>query len=331
MDRMKQIQHIRNNYKSINDFQLDRTLGTGSFGRVLLGRTREGEHVAIKVMTKERIFKSKQVEHVHSEKSLLAEVVHPFLVNLLAWFQDSRALYLVLDFVAGCEMFTHLHMFGSFPPAMARFYAVEVALGLEFLHKQMIIYRDLKPENLLLTYDGHVKITDFGFAKRIEEGRTWTVCGTPEYLAPEIIVSKGYSLSVDWWALGVLIYEMLTGHAPFVDENPMGIYEKIMAGRIYFDGQGFTEGAEDLISRLCTKDLTMRLGNMKNGFEDIRTHRWFDGVDWDLMEACKVKPPFLPRVSGPGDASNFDVYPEEQVQGLPELEEDLYAQYFVDF
>ena len=166
----------------------------------------------------------KQVDHVKTEKKILEELNHPFIVNLFGAFQDDKNLYLLLEYVIGGEFFSHLRKAGRFPNDTAKFYAAQITLVFEHLHSMMILYRDLKPENLLLDSDGNCKVTDFGFAKKVEY-RTWTLCGTPEYLAPEIILSKGHGKAVDWWALGILMYEMLAGYPPFYDEDPLGIYQ----------------------------------------------------------------------------------------------------------
>ena len=168
----------------------------------------------------------KQVDHVKTEKKILEELNHPFIVNLFGAFQDDKNLYLLLEYVIGGEFFSHLRKAGRFPNDTAKFYAAQITLVFEHLHSMMILYRDLKPENLLLDSDGNCKVTDFGFAKKVEY-RTWTLCGTPEYLAPEIILSKGHGKAVDWWASGILMYEMLAGYPPFYDEDPLGIYQKV--------------------------------------------------------------------------------------------------------
>ncbi|KAF8948556.1 hypothetical protein BGZ52_006786, partial [Haplosporangium bisporale] len=215
----------------------------------------------MKVLKKFEVVRLKQVEHINSEKQILSQVHFPFIVNLFTTFQDDRNLYMLLEYVIGGELFSHLRKAGRFTNDMTRFYAAEIVLAIEYLHARDIIYRDLKPENLLLDSSGHIKITDFGFAKRVED-RTWTLCGTPEYLAPEIIQSKGHGKAVDWWALGILIFEMLAGYPPFFDDNPFGIYEKILAGRIYFPSH-IDSAAKDLIKKLLTADRTKRLGNLK--------------------------------------------------------------------
>ncbi|KAJ1555228.1 camp-dependent protein kinase catalytic subunit [Cladochytrium tenue] len=287
----------------LTDFEVYKTLGTGSFGRVHLVRLRaSGQFFAMKVMRKTDIVKLKQVEHTINEKGILEKLDFPFLVGLLGTFQDSANLYIVLEYVQGGELFSFLRKSGRFPNHVARFYAAEVLLAFEYLHSMDIIYRDLKPENLLLTADGHIKITDFGFAKFVPD-QTWTLCGTPDYLAPEIIQSKGYGKAVDWWSLGILIYEMLAGHPPFYDEDPFKLYEKILICKLRFPPH-FDPMARDLVRRLLTPDLSKRFGNLKGGSEDIKRHRWFHGIDWDSLRNLEIIVPYVPKVGHAGDTSN---------------------------
>ncbi|KEI39205.1 uncharacterized protein L969DRAFT_87146 [Mixia osmundae IAM 14324] len=267
---------------ALTDFNFVKTLGTGSFGRVHLVRSCHNKrHYAVKVLSKERVVRMKQVEHTNSEREMLERVRHPFLVNLWGTFKDSRNLYMVMDFVSGGELFSLLRKSQRFPDPVAKFFAAEVALALDYLHSLDIIYRDLKPENILLGADGHIKITDFGFAKYVPDN-TWTLCGTPDYLAPEIVQSKGYNKSVDWYALGVLMFEMLAGWPPFFteDTNPMRLYERIIAGKIRYPSH-FLPDAKDLLRNLLTSDLTKRFGNLANGSSDIFGHacvRWLSMV-----------------------------------------------------
>ncbi|KAF9942659.1 hypothetical protein BGZ67_000473 [Mortierella alpina] len=284
-------------------------LGTGTFGRVYLTKFRHNQtYYAMKVLKKSEVVRLKQVEHINSEKQILSQVHFPFIVNLFTTFQDESNLYMLLEYVIGGELFSHLRKAGRFTNDMTRFYAAEIVLAIEYLHSRDVIYRDLKPENLLLDSAGHIKITDFGFAKRVED-RTWTLCGTPEYLAPEIIQSKGHGKPVDWWALGILIFEMLAGYPPFFDDNPFGIYEKILAGRIYFPAH-IDSTAKDLIKKLLTADRTKRLGNLKDGSDDIKNHKWFRGVDWQGLMEKSVAAPIVPPHIHPGDTGNFEKYPE---------------------
>ncbi|CAG8433938.1 12141_t:CDS:2 [Ambispora gerdemannii] len=296
---------------SLNNFDLCRTLGTGSFGRVHLVQSKHNQKFyAMKVLKKSEVVRLKQVEHTNNEKRILEQTSHPFMVKLWGTFQDSANLYMVMDYVVGGELFSVLRKTQRFPDHVAKFYASEVLLAFEFLHSKDIIYRDLKPENLLLDRNGHIKITDFGFAKHVPDV-TWTLCGTPDYLAPEVIQSKGYSKAVDWYSLGVLIFEMLAGYPPFYDEDHMRLYEKIVAGRVKYPSF-FESVVKDLLKRLLTADLSKRYGNLKGGSEDIKQHNWFKGVDWERLCRQEIEAPYIPHVNGDGDTSNFDMYPEEQ-------------------
>ncbi|KNE65047.1 AGC/PKA protein kinase [Allomyces macrogynus ATCC 38327] len=317
----------------LGDFQLLETLGTGTFGRVHLARHRSAtsQYYAMKVLAKTDVVRLKQVAHINSERAILARVHHPFLVNMVATFHDARNLYMLLEYVSGGELFTYLRRVGRLHPNAARFYAAEIVTAIEHLHAREITYRDLKPENLLIDAQGHIKITDFGFAKVVPD-RTWTLCGTPEYLAPEIIKGTGHGKAVDWWSLGILIFELLCGYPPFYDDSPYGIYEKILAGRLQFPA--FVDAAaRDLIRNLLAHDWTKRLGALKGGASDIKNHRWFANIDWDELVARRVTPPMVPRVHGPGDTNNFEKYPEPDPHALAPCwtAPDHYGHLFPDF
>lgn len=305
---------------SFNDFDLRATVGTGTFGRVRVVKIKgckDRTPLALKIMKKSEVIRLKQVEHIKAETGILAQIEHPFIVNLLATFQDDSRLFLLLEFINGGELFSHLRKEGRLPDADAKFYAAEIVLAFAYLHGKSIIYRDLKPENLLIDCDGHIKITDFGFAKVVED-RTWTLCGTPEYLAPEIIQSKGHGRAVDWWALGILIFEMLAGYPPFYDENPFGIYQKVLAGRIDYP-KHFDVKAKELIKRLLTHDRAKRFGCLKNGAEDIMKHKWYKGMDWEALNHRMVRPPYVPAVKAADDTSMFDRYPESTEASAPAI------------
>ncbi|KAF1829184.1 camp-dependent protein kinase A [Decorospora gaudefroyi] len=297
---------------SLTDFTMQRTLGTGSFGRVHLVQSKHNQRFyAVKVLKKAQVVKMKQVEHTNDERRMLQQVKHPFLITLWGTFQDSKNLYMVMDFVEGGELFSLLRKSQRFPNPVAKFYAAEVTLALDYLHSHNIIYRDLKPENLLLDRHGHLKITDFGFAKEVPD-ITWTLCGTPDYLAPEVVASKGYNKSVDWWSLGILIFEMLCGFTPFWDGgSPMKIYENILKSRVKYPPYIHPD-AHDLLQKLITPDLTKRLGNLHGGSKDVMNHPWFAEVTWDRLQKKDIDAPYVPPVrAGVGDASQFDKYPEE--------------------
>ncbi|GAA5917391.1 hypothetical protein JCM8208_006472 [Rhodotorula glutinis] len=309
---------------TLGDFDMLDTLGTGTFGRVLLARLRtspnrpnqtQPHYFAMKVLEKNTVVRLRQVEHVNSERSTLAHVRHPFVVNLFCTFQDEANLYMLLEYVQGGELFSHLRRAQRFSADVARFYTANIILVLENLHAQDIIYRDLKPENLLIDSTGHIKVTDFGFAKYVPE-RTWTLCGTPEYLAPEIITATGHGAAADWWALGVLLFELLAGYPPFFADNPLEIYEKILAGR-YGVPRHIDPLAKDLIGRLLTDDLTKRLGNLKGGAQDVKNHPWFEGVDWESLARKEIRAPIIPLTTNPGDVSNYERYPATAIETLP--------------
>ncbi|KAG7085720.1 hypothetical protein E1B28_003264 [Marasmius oreades] len=299
--------HLHNGGLRLTDFEVRGTLGTGTFGRVLLVRHRNPStqsHFALKVLRKSEIIRLRQVEHVNAERYILSRVQHPFIVDLFATFQDSLNVYMLMSYVPGGELFTHLRRAVRFTPDVTRFYLATIILALKYLHSFNIIYRDLKPENLLLDSRGYLRLTDFGFAKIVDD-RTWTLCGTPEYLAPEIIQSDGHGKAADWWACGVLCYEMLVGHPPFYDENSVyGIYENILSGNIqwprYVDSL-----SRSLIKSFLNPDRTKRLGNMIGGPQDILDHPWFRGVDWDLLERRGISAPIIPHTSSGDDTRHF--------------------------
>ncbi|KAI9030943.1 kinase-like domain-containing protein [Phycomyces nitens] len=314
---------------NLQTFHLLRTLGTGSFGRVHLVQSKlNNKFYALKVLKKADVVRSKQVEHTRNERAILMSISHPFLINLWSTFQDDSNLYMVMDYVPGGELFSILRKKKRFSENTARFYAAEVLLGLIYLHNKDILYRDLKPENILLDAQGNIKIADFGFAKHVTDV-TWTLCGTPDYLAPEIIQSKGYGKPADYWSFGVLIYEMVAGSAPFYDENQFKLYEKIITCKPSYP-TNFSSSLKDLLAHLLTKDLSSRFGNLKAGCQDIIEHTWFQPMDFENLIQRKITPPYIPKLQGEGDTSNFDKYPEETVPyGLAQT--DPYRHLFPEF
>lgn len=325
----------------VDDFERLKTLGTGNFGRVMLvSHKNTGVYFAMKILEKQQIYKMKQIEHTLNEKKILSAIRHPFLVGMEYSFKDNVYIYMVLQYIPGGEIFSHLRRAGRFPETRCRFYASQIILALEYLHHLSLIYRDLKPENLLIDEQGYLRITDFGFAKRVK-GRTWTLCGTPEYLAPEIILSKGYNKAVDWWAVGVLVYEMAAGYPPFFADQPIQIYEKIVTGRVRFPSH-FSQELKTLIKRFLETDTSKRLGNMNGGVRQIKEQDWFKMYGpadsktatsmWTKIYNKTFEAPFKPPIKKSGDVQdlteNFDDY-EETVHKTSN--NDLYAKDFAEF
>ncbi|KAH8108148.1 cAMP dependent protein kinase [Cristinia sonorae] len=307
----------------LTDFEVKGTIGTGTFGRVLLVRLRSSSLpssqniFAMKVLRKTDIVRLRQVEHVNAERYILSRVQHPFIVDLFATFQDSLNIYMLLSYVPGGELFTHLRRAQRFTADVTRFYLATIILALKYLHSFNIIYRDLKPENLLLDSRGYLRLTDFGFAKIVDD-RTWTLCGTPEYLAPEIIQSDGHGKAADWWACGILCYEMMVGYPPFFDETPYGIYEKILNGKIHWP-RNMDRLSKDLIKAFLHPDRSQRLGNLIGGSQDVLDHPWFRGVDWDALERREIRAPIIPQVASVDDTRHFSRLPLPLADEIPGL------------
>lgn len=293
------------------DFEVLTLLGKGTFGKVFQVKKRSnGKIYAMKVLKKAYIVKQQEVEHTLAERSILRSVNHPFMINLRYAFQTETKLYLVLDYVNGGELFFHLKKEGKFSEARVRLYAAEIALALQHLHSMSIVYRDLKPENILLDADGHIKITDFGLSKEIPEGTTHTFCGTPEYLAPEVLKGQGHGTAVDWWSLGTLIYEMLTGLPPFYSQNINIMYQKILNGELRYPPTVSLD-AQSLLDGLLTRDPAKRLGS--NPPDDIRGHPFFRTIDWEKLYNRQIQAPFKPKVKSEADVSQIDpVFTQEQ-------------------
>jgi serine/threonine protein kinase len=242
-------------------------------------------------------------------------VQHPNVVRFYGSFQDACNLYMMMEYISGGEVFMHLRTMERFELDTVRFYGAEILLVFQSLHERGIIYRDLKPENLLFGQDGHIKFIDFGFAKQIHD-RTYTLCGTPEYLAPEIIRGEGSSFASDWWAYGVLLYEMLVGETPFMDPNENRMYQLICHGEFSFP-PGVDEVTQDLIRGLLEVDTARRLGCAAQAAEEIKAHPWFFGIEWDKIYEQRYQPPLVPFVEDPSDSRNYADYTEEDTADIP--------------
>ncbi|PAV88988.1 hypothetical protein WR25_14947 [Diploscapter pachys] len=323
-----QISDEKHQEVSRNSLQTVVTIGTGTFGRVeLVKHEKTGLHYALKILNIHRVVQTRQVDHVYSEKKILEQLDHPFIVNLFTTDQDERNLYIIMEFLPGGELFSYLRESRVFSNSTSRFYAAEIVSALDYLHAHGIAYRDLKPENLMLTKDGHIKMVDFGFAKKLRD-RSYTMCGTPEYLAPESLSNKGHNKAVDWWSLGILIYEMMVGRPPFRGKTTSEIYDAIVEHKLKFT-RSFNLVAKDLVKKLLVVDRTMRLGCMKNGSLDVIEHRWFEKINWDDLTNLRIKPPIIPTLYHAGDHGNFDFYnePVEPGQIAPQRERDLFREW----
>lgn len=382
------IYNIDKKRSNFGDFEILKLLGQGSFGKVFLVKHKIDKKLfAMKVLNKEKIFKSKQVIQTKNEREILEKLDNPFIVKLYFAFQSKSKLYLVTEFVQGGELFQQIKLNVKFNENVARFYTSEIIIAIEFMHKKGIIYRDLKPENILIDINGHIKITDFGLSKMFENNsnsnsndnnkylylnksnnsevkntennfelnkekekeikfqesvkkkptKTYTICGTPEYLAPEILTKEGYDKSVDWYSLGILILEMLIGKKAFKqifklvnqnkfkklggaiftqNENEINSYGKINFGQF-----GISKEAENLIKSLLEENPNFRLGYGNLDSQSIKSHPFFAGINWDFVYQRKYKPDFIPNLSDEFDLKYFDnCFTSQKINNFEESE-----------
>lgn len=313
--------------KTPEHFDTIKAIGSGAYGEVFLVRDKSTfTYHAMKVVEKAVVAERRHEKHLILEKKILQCIQFPLLVSLDMAFKDNIYLYFILPYIAGGEMFTYIQKYGNFSDTLAKFYASQVVLALEYLHFCEIVHRDIKPENILIDTNGYLKLCDFGFCKVLKK-KTWTLCGTPEYLAPEVILSKGYSFTVDWWALGVLIFEMIAGNPPFFASNPNKLYERVLEGH-YKCPDGMTGECKALIKGLLQVDPTKRIGSLKGGVFDIKSHQWFEDINWQQVLHQKAEVPFVPICSSAGDTSNF---PEINQPKLKKSSKCLFEKEFLDF
>ena len=311
----EKIPEPENNHSKIseNDFTKIKLIGKGSYGNVFLVRYNKNNMIyAMKVYKKSDLREKNQENNTKSERNLLTQINFPFIVEVKFAFQTDSKLFLVQEFIQGGDLFFHIHSGQKFSTQKTKFYLVEIILAIDFLHKNNMIYRDLKPENILIDSKGHIKLTDFGLSKIVTniEEKSFTICGTLQYIAPEIISGEGYNESVDWWSLGIIMYEMLTGKLPFKfnfdsqeeqEQNDLNIYDK----KIKFPSW-IEENAKDLINKLLNKDPEKRIGSGKEGAENIKKHPFFSDIDWNKALNKELRPPFIPKIENETDIKYFE-------------------------
>ncbi|CAK67885.1 unnamed protein product (macronuclear) [Paramecium tetraurelia] len=316
---------------SIQDFQFLQVLGRGGYGKVVLVNYKSQQKLyAMKIIRKDLISQMNSRLYMETERNILVMVKSPFIVNLHYAFQTKYKLYIVIDFMIGGELFYHLKRLGKMEESWAKFYCAELILAIEYLHSKNIIYRDLKPENVLLDSEGHIKITDFGLCKTdIKDGDfTTTICGTYDYMAPEIYLKKGHNQTADWYSLGVLLYVMLQGIPPFYSQNKRQMIRSRLERQIEFKTP-ISDVASDLIKQLLKNNPKDRLGS--DGVNEIKSHPFFQDLDWDEVLHKRLPAPFKPKLLSDRDLRNFDDdFTKETIQDTPVqsmIQEDMYEQF----
>ena len=292
----------------LEDFKVLKVIGRGSFGKVnLVEYLPTHETYAMKSLKKDLLIEQEQIENTLLEKEILQTIDYPLLCGLVFCFQTEERIYFIMPFLSGGELFQHLRKFRTFDEEKVRFYGAQIALALEYLHSKGIVYRDLKPENILMDEQGYLKLADFGMAKKLKDDeKAMSFCGTPEYLAPEIITMEGHDKNADWWSFGILLFEMLCGLPPFYVENLDKMYELIKTSSVKFPKRiNLSEDAKDIIRKLLEKNPKKRLGSQR-GIEEIKEHPFFQSIDFSLIEQKKIKAPFIPELSSDTDVQYFD-------------------------
>jgi protein-serine/threonine kinase len=293
---------------TIDDFTTLKVIGKGSYGTVLLVEKKDDKKIyAMKILKKKAMIKRKQVTHIKAERKIMELIDHPFIIKLIYAFQTPQKLYMVMDYCPGGELFYHIQRVERFNEEAVKFYGAQLVLALEHLHKNNIIYRDLKPENVLINKDGYIKITDFGLSKEniSDNSSAKSFCGTPEYLAPEVVEGKGHGQAVDWWSLGSILYEMLTGMPPYYSKDREKLFNKIKTEQVKFHSY-MSKNAVDILTKFFIKDPEKRLGSGPNGVKDIKSHPFFASINWDSILEKKIKPPFTPKLRSDTDTKYID-------------------------
>ncbi|CAD8132736.1 unnamed protein product [Paramecium pentaurelia] len=308
---------------SLQDFELIKVIGRGSFGKVLLVKKLNDQKLfAVKILKKKMLSMKKFHDQAIQERKILSLINSPFMVKLHYAFQSPSRLYMVMDFMQGGELFLHLRKNSKFPEEWVQFYAAELLVAIDLLHSSNIIYRDLKPENILLDKSGHIVLTDFGLSKLGFEKNelTYTFCGTPEYVAPEILYKRGHTFAVDFYSYGALIYEMLCGIPPHYSKNKKEMLQNRCEKPLEMKSC-FSFYAASLLKGLLTKDPGLRLGS--HGIKEIKKHNFFNGINWQLVEQRKLQPPIIPYIQNVQDLSNFDTaFLQQPIVDTPESKQN---------
>ena len=297
----------------ITDFENHETIGTGAFSRVRLVRNiLEDQMRCVKIIKKLDIVSRDLLRYVRSEVALLRTVEHPFLCPSLGKYQDASSVYVVFELLRGGDLHHRLRALGTLGEPDCRFYMGQVVPALEYLHRLGVVYRGVKPENLVLDDAGYCRVVDLGLSKLVHFHKTLTLCGDPEYVAPEVLLRGGYGREADCWALGVLVFELLCGYPPFYDANPLGIYQKVLKGRFDEPKELRKHGsARSFVEHLLRRDVRKRLGGSA-GAGACRSHAWLSSTPWDKVLAKEAEPPFAPSLDRKCVRDNFDEYLEEE-------------------
>ncbi len=305
-------QHTNKKHYGPEDFQILKLIGKGTFGQVYQVRKKDTKRIyAMKVLQKKIIVQKKEVAHTVGERNILVRTAmtdSPFIVGLKFSFQTPTDLYLVTDYMSGGELFWHLQKEGRFNEKRAKFYIAELILALQHLHLHDIVYRDLKPENILLDANGHIALCDFGLSKAnlTKNDTTNTFCGTTEYLAPEVLLDEaGYTKMVDFWSLGVLVFEMCCGWSPFYAEDTQQMYKNIAFGKVRFPKDTLSTEGRNFVKGLLNRNPKHRLGATDDA-EELKRHPFFGDIDWEALTKKLITPPFKPKLKSETDTSNFD-------------------------
>lgn len=305
----------------IDDFMGVQVIGEGSFGMVMLVKNlRNKKPFALKIQSKKFLKENELEDMVSNEMSIMSSLKHPFLNELHQTFEDEKNLYMLLEYLPGGDLFTLISTRGPILTDVDhRFYAACILCALEALHNAGIAYRDLKPENVLVDSAGYLKLVDFGFAKRVNNGRTYTPCGTPEYFSPELIKGKGYGKASDLWSLGILVYELMCGYNPFSQRGSDRVttYKNVLHKPLKFHPLQKSRRARHFLNGLLQKREALRLGCGRDGIATAKKHCWFKGFDWNELNNMQLRAPWIPRLKSEFDCRNFDEF-EPFNENIPE-------------